>query len=336
MKAMILAAGLGTRLRPLSFTRPKVLTPFWGVTMLEYWIAQLARRGVEAAIVNACHLSGQVLDAIQGRSWPIPVEVSLERTLLGTGGGIRYALDFFGSDPFLVINGDILCTLDLASFHARHVDSGALVSLALHDHAAFNNVAVLESRQVLGFGREARGIQSDSPAIELLAFTGIHCLHREAVAGLRRGEPADILDVYRHLIAVGRPPRADLAQGFEWREMGSIGSYVALHAEWAGLPPGAHPPFATGSAVCIHPSSTVGEGAVLAGYVVMGENCRVEAGALLEDAILWDDVTVKAGAVLRRCVAGDGTFVSGSHQDEVLVGRGPESECAPGGTVPTG
>ncbi len=231
MKAMILAAGLGTRLRPLTHRRPKVLAPVWGLPMLEYWIFRLAHEGVESVVVNAYHLSEQVADAVRGCKWPIPVEVSLERTLLGTGGGIRYALDLLGSEPFLVINGDIVCALDLASFYRNHIDSGVCVSLALHDHEAFNNVAVSPSGAVLGFGKEAREMACASPAVELLAFTGIHCMDPEAVEDLPHGHTADILDVYRRWIARGRGPRAVRSWGLEWREMGSIESYVALHAE---------------------------------------------------------------------------------------------------------
>jgi mannose-1-phosphate guanylyltransferase len=293
------------------------------MTMLEYWVRQLSRQGFEAVIVNAFHLSEQVLQAVKGRAWPIPVEVSLEQELLGTGGGIRYALDFFGDESFVVVNGDILCSMDLAAFFIDHEDSRALVSLMMHDHPVFNNVAVSKSSDVLGFGAEARALEADSVDIGLLAFTGVHCIRPEAVQSLRYGEPADILDAYRHLIALDVPPRAYVPNAPGWREMGSIRSYAALHAELAGLPPGAHPPLATGSAIRIHPSSRVADTAAFGGYVVIGENCRVSAGAVLEDAILWDGVTVAPNSTLIRCIVGDGAQVSGRRRDEVLGNQTP-------------
>ncbi|MHC1742107.1 MAG: sugar phosphate nucleotidyltransferase [Syntrophobacteraceae bacterium] len=319
MKAMILAAGLGTRLRPLSFIRPKVLTPLWGMTMLEYWMGRLAREGVEAVIVNAFHLSEPLVDGVKSRSWPIPVEVSLERELLGTGGGIRYALDFFGGECFLVINGDILCSMDLAAFYADHLDSGTLVSLVMHDCPEFNNVAVSQSGRILEFGKEARALAARSNDARLLAFTGIHCVRPEAFESLDIGKPGDILDVYRRLIARGEPPRAYLPASLVWREMGSLASYAVLHKELAVQPPDAYPPLVTGGAVRIHASSVVAEDVALSGYVVVGEGCRVGAGTVLEDVVLWDGVDVAEGSSLTRCIVGDGARVSGRHQDEVLV-----------------
>lgn len=319
MKVMILAAGLGTRLLPLSLLRPKVLTPLWGMTMLEYWIERLSREGTEAVIVNAFHLAKPLVDAVNGRRWPIPVEISLEGELLGTGGGIRFALDFFGDEPFLVVNGDILCLMDLAAFFANHQASGALVSLVMHDCTQFNNVVVNQTGDILGFGSEARALADSSAGTRLLAFTGIHCIRPDALASMENGKPGDILDAYRRLIASGAPPRAYLPESLVWREMGSLESYAALHAELAGLPPDAHPPLVTGGSVCIHPSSEISGDAVLKGYVVTGAGCRVGAGAYLEDVVLWDRVDVAQGALLKRCIVGDGARVTGNHLDEILV-----------------
>jgi mannose-1-phosphate guanylyltransferase len=157
----------------------------------------------------------------------------------------------------------------------------------------------------------------------LLAFTGIHCVRPEALKSVAYGKPGDILDVYRHLIAAGQPPRAYLPRELCWREMGSIASYEALHAELAGLPPGAHPPLKTGRPDRIHPSAEVAEDAALSGYVVIGEQCRIASGAVLEDVILWDGVHVAAGARLKRCIVGDGARVSGEHRNVVLTSRMP-------------
>lgn len=319
MKAMILAAGLGTRLRPLSLIRPKVLTPVRGMSMLDYWIHGLSRQGVEAVIVNAFHLAEQLTEAIRSRCWPIPVAVSLERDLLGTGGGIRYALDFFGAEPFLVINGDILCDVDLQRFYADHLGSRALVSLVLHDWPDFNNVAVNASRGVVGFGREAREAAARSIDTRLWAFTGIHCIQPEVLHPVGHGEAADILDIYRGLIASGQPPRSFFPSPLTWREMGSISSYAALHAESARLSPGVLAPLATGTPFQIDASAVIAPDVRLQGYVVIGRRCHIGSGAVLEDVILWDDVDVAAGAILRRCIVADGVRVSGEHRNGVLI-----------------
>jgi mannose-1-phosphate guanylyltransferase len=319
MKAMLLAAGLGTRLRPLSLVRPKVLTPVWGMTMLDYWIEKLSRQGVDGVIVNAFHLAEQLASAVQDRQWPISVQVSLEGELLGTGGGIRYALDFFEGEPFLVINGDILCSMDLGAFFEDHATSGSLVSLVMHDCPEFNHVAVEKPGRIIGFGNVAKELAGQSVDTRLLAFTGIHCIRPEVMKSVVYGKPGDILDLYRRLIAVGEPPRAYFPDKLYWREMGSLASYAALHAELAGLAPGAHPPLETGGPVRIHPSARVGKNAALSGYVAIGEKCQIASGAVLEDVILWDGVEVAAGASLRRCIVGDGVRVGGEHEREVLA-----------------
>jgi mannose-1-phosphate guanylyltransferase len=287
--------------------------------MLHYWIDQLSAQGFEAVVVNAYHLSEQLVSAIRSRPWPIRVEVSLERNLLGTGGGIRYALDFFGDEPFVVVNGDILCDADLRAFHEDCARSESRVSLMLHDWPEFNNVAVESSRGVMGFGSDAKHLAARSSDTRLRAFTGIHCLRPDAVKSLARGKAADILDVYRELIAAGQPPRPFFPEALTWREMGSLASYAALHAELASLPAGVHPPLKTGTPVSIDPSADVSTTVSFKGYVVIGKNCVVGEGALLEDVILWDDVKVARGASLRRCVVADRARVSGLHHDEVLI-----------------
>ena len=110
---MILAAGLGTRLRPLTLVRPKVLVPVAGVCVLDFWIRRLYDAGFEAVVINAYHLHERLVKAIQDRHWPIPVHVEVEPELLGTGGGIGNVLEFFEKQPFLVINGDIICNVPL-------------------------------------------------------------------------------------------------------------------------------------------------------------------------------------------------------------------------------
>src|SRR5208283_170947 len=159
MRAMILAAGLGTRLLPLTNSRPKALVCLRGVTLLEFWIDRLNRCGFNEVILNAYHQKDRIARAVSSRRWPIPVKVLNEPVLLGTGGGIRAAVEYFGEEPVAVINVDIISNIDLTSLYDRHKSSGAKVSLLLHDWPAFNNVAVNEEGAVLGFGREAEAIQ---------------------------------------------------------------------------------------------------------------------------------------------------------------------------------
>ncbi len=319
MLAMILSAGLGTRLLPLTDCRPKALAPVRGVTMLEFWIERLARCGFDAVYLNAFHLREKIDAAVSARKWPVPVKVLHESVLLGTGGGIRSAAEFAAGEPFVVVNVDILSNADLGALHRRHKLSGAPVSLLLHDWPAFNNVAVSADGFVLGFGREAQEIHKKGGSTRLMAFTGIHCIDPSTVSNAALGAPCDIIALYRGLIAKGDPPAALFDQDIFWREMGSVESYAKLNRELARLDPGLFSPIETGKAFSIHPEARVAPGCRLEGSVVIGRGTVVEDGVRLKDVILWNDVRVEKGSCLKECIVTDGMTVCGSHAEKVFA-----------------
>lgn len=319
---MILAAGLGTRLRPLTNTRPKALAPVRGVRVLDYWVMRLAEEGFEAVVVNAHHLGSEIVRAVREGSWPVPVEVAVEDRLLGTGGGIRNVLDFFGGDSFAVVNADIVCNAPLRRLADIHRASNRAVSMLLHDFPRFNNVAVDGGGRILGFGRDLETLKSRDLSFEKLAFTGIHFIHPRVLESRPAGEPLEILTVYRDLIAGGNPPGAWMQPGLFWREMGSIESYRSLCDELANSPAGSMDPFPCGSHAVVHPDARIEECAELKGHIAVGAGCVVERGAVLEDTILWDRVTVRGSSRLVGCIVADGVEVSGEHRGEVIASDG--------------
>jgi len=320
MRAMILAAGLGTRLRPLSLVRPKVLTPLRGVSILEFWLWRLHQAGIEAVVINAWHLQEQVAAAIAHGTWPIPVHVLVEPLLLGTGGGIANALPFFEGEPFLVINGDIVCDVSLVEVVRQFLDSGASAGLLMHDCNEFNNVAVDADGRIVGFGREGSDLVRDGSERKVLAFTGIHVLDPVVMSGVPPGRPWDILTVYRELIRTGKAPAALQLPPFWWRETGSLESYVRLHEELGRLEANALPPLPTGRSITVDPRAQISPEAELRGTVLVGAWSRVMAGAIVEDSILWEGIEVLAESRLVRCVVADGVVVAGVHQDEIITG----------------
>ncbi len=320
MRAIILSAGLGTRLRPLTYVRPKVLVPVMGTTMLDYWVWQLYEAGFDSAVVNAFHLKEKLLATAEDRAWPIPVEIRSEPLLLGTGGGLRNVLDFFQGEPFAVINGDTVCKVPLRELFHRHMRSGSPATLLMHDHPAFNNVAVSGEGEVLAFGREALALAGQRPEVALRAFTGIHFIQPDILEHLARGVPEEILTVYRKLIADGTPPLAEYHPDLFWREMGTLQSYTDLNCELARLPHGFLHPFVTGEGVWVHPESHLAPDVRLKGCVAVGRGCRIGANVEMEDVILWDGVEVEPNSALRHCIVADGVTVSGAHAHETLVG----------------
>ncbi|MGC8492643.1 MAG: sugar phosphate nucleotidyltransferase [Syntrophobacteraceae bacterium] len=316
---MILSAGLGTRLLPLTDCRPKALAPVRGVTMLEFWIERLARCGFDSLYLNAFHLREKIDAAVSAGKWPVPVKVLHESVLLGTGGGIRSAAEYAAGEPFVVVNVDILSNADLGALYRRHKLSGAPVSLLLHDWPAFNNVAVSRDGFVLGFGREAEEIHRKDESTRLMAFTGIHCIDPSAVSNAALGAPCDIIALYRGLIAKGDPPAALFQRDILWREMGSVESYAKLNRELARLDPGLFAPIETGKALSVHPEARVAPDCCLEGSVAIGRGTVIEDGVRLEDVILWDDVRVEKGSCLKECIVTDGMTVRGSHAEKVFA-----------------
>lgn len=319
MQAMILAAGLGTRLLPLTLVRPKALVPLRGVPILDFWIDRLFRCGFEAAVLNAWHLKEKLNQAVAYGKWPIPLGIIDEPVLLGTGGGIRGGLELCGDEPLAVINGDIICNLPLDEYYTQHVRSGAEVSLVLHDWPEFNNVAVDEEGQILGFGKEAGVISVENPGIRKLAFTGIHFINPSALRDVPVGVPGEILDTYRGLIAKGAPPRALFFEDLYWREMGATASYMSLTTELGRVEPGFLPPLLTGQEICMHPDTVVGSDCRLSGSVVTGRGVVISGGVRLENVILWDDVRIEAGSCLKDCIVADGMRISGTYSNRVLT-----------------
>jgi mannose-1-phosphate guanylyltransferase len=320
MRAMILAAGLGTRLRPLTSVRPKALVPIRGIGVLDFWIWRLHKAGFEAVVINACHLNERLLAAVRNRCWPIPVHVRVEKVLLGTGGGISNVLDFFQGQPFLVVNGDIICDAPLQDLVKQYHESQNPASLLMHDYPAFNNVAVDSRGRIEGFGQEAGRLLREGNGTQCLAFTGIHMIHPEVFDGFTRGQPPDILTIYRSMIHAGRPPLALRLPAVYWREVGSIESYRMLHRELCNLEEGAIPPLQTGKALWIDPAARISSDSHLRGWVSIGKRCCIMEGVEIENSILWDDVEVRPGSRLCNCIVTDGGMIAGKHDNEIIIG----------------
>jgi mannose-1-phosphate guanylyltransferase len=320
MKAMILAAGQGTRLRPLTLVRPKVLAAITGSSVLDFWIRRLHHAGFEAVVINAYHLHERLVAAVRNGHWPIPVHVVVEPELLGTGGGIRNVLDFFEGQPFLAINGDIICDAPLQDLRHQYFESGSAAGLLMHEYPEFNNVAVDSRGRILGFGDEAKRLVAGNSDWRCLAFSGIHIIHPEILGDFPEGHPGDILTAYRAMIDAGHAPVALQWPGLFWREIGAIASYRNLHRELGSLEENIIPPLQTGRAIWLDPEAEVSPDVELRGYVSIGSGTRVMHGAVLEDSVLWDNVVIRRGSRLRNCIVADGVAVAGCHDNEIIIG----------------
>ena len=227
MKAMVLAAGLGTRLRPLTNNRPKALVEVGGRTMLEIALIRLREFGVHDVIINVHHFADMVVDFLKSNNdFGMHIEISREDDLLlDTGGGLKKASRFFlpGSDePFILHNVDIISTIDLARMAQAHVQSGSLATLAVQErnssrYLLFDDALRLCGRQI---GRDATAdVVRPAARIHALAFCGVHVVSPRLLPMIIESGVFSIIDVYLRL--AGREKIvAFRADDCYWRDLG--------------------------------------------------------------------------------------------------------------------
>jgi NDP-sugar pyrophosphorylase family protein len=204
MKAMILAAGLGTRLRPLTDTLPKPLLPVAGRPLIVWNLLLLRRHGITEVIVNLHHLGHLIEQALgDGASLGMTIAYSREAALLGTGGGLKQAGPFFGGEAFVVLNGDTLFELDLGAMTAAHRRSGAVATMALRedpDPDRWGAVEVDDAGRVVRIG--GRGRAAGGRTVKRM-FAGIHVMHPRLLADVPAGRESSIIDAYVRAIQAG-------------------------------------------------------------------------------------------------------------------------------------
>jgi NDP-sugar pyrophosphorylase family protein len=232
MKAMILAAGLGTRLRPLTNDRPKALVEVGGRTLLEITLSRLRGFGVRKVIVNVHHLADMVVDYLRtNNNFGMCIEVSREEVLLDTGGGLKKAARFFleCSDygekgaPFILHNVDVISTIDLERMRQLHFHTQALATLAVQERETSRYLLFDERSQLCGrrTGRDqapelVRPVQQMQP----WAFSGIHIISPRIFAMMSEEGAFSIIDSYLRLAAQGETILSFRADKYYWRDLG--------------------------------------------------------------------------------------------------------------------
>lgn len=226
MKAMVLAAGLGTRLRPLTNDRPKALVEVAGRTLLELTLNRLRSFGIFEVIINTHHFADMIADYLETHhNFGMHIEISRERVLLDTGGGLKHAQHFFlGSDePFLLHNVDVLSTIDferLVQFHKQH---GALATIAVQDRATSRYLLFDENDRLCGRRAGLKGepeLVCPNGSFQAWAFCGIHVLSPKIFGEMQEEGVFSIIPTYLRLAAQGEPILRFAADRYYWRDMG--------------------------------------------------------------------------------------------------------------------
>jgi len=293
--AFLLAAGLGTRLRPLTATRPKALLPVCGVPMLDYALALVRKHGHRDVIVNAHHHWQQIAAWASQNDVEIQVELP---DVLGTGGGLRAALERL-AEVVTIVNADILASHDLSALAAAVPTGGAAMILREAPDAA--SIGPVE-RDAQGTVVRITGVVPSPRGIPGTHFTGIHAMHRDAVARIPEGVQGVIETAYKELVPLGKV-RAVLEPGATWFDVGTPAAYLAANlAVLRGEIAVPLDPWTRGTR---NGTSWVGAGVVIRGEI---ESCAIGPG-----------VTIHDGASLERCVVWEGaTVLPGIYEDSIL------------------
>jgi len=288
MRAIILSAGYGTRLWPLTEDRTKPAIPILGKPLVGYVAEYLARFGIQEIVVNLHHRPESVRKALgDGSQFGVQLHYVEEPVILGTSGALDNARQFFQDETFVVINGKIITDIDLSAALETHKQTKALATLVLLPNSKHEQFSVVKTDNglITGFGGMPTA-DDEKP----LMFTGIQIMEPNIFNYVPRGVFShSTTDVYPQAIAKGEPIAAHIASG-RWRELSTLQRYLTINLELM---------------------KEAGN------HISVGSGCQIDDRAEISDVILWDRVTIDAGARVRRSVLADGV---GIRNGEVIDG----------------
>ena len=337
MKAVILAGGEGTRLRPLTCNTPKPMVPILNRPFLEHMLSHLKGHGVDHTLLTLWYLPDVIRSHFgDGEGLGLRLSYTLETQPLGTAGAVKNVESELDG-TFFVLNGDIFTDLDLSDMVRFHRESGALVTISLtqvEDPSAFG-VVETDDR-----GRVQRFLEKPAPGVTASNWinAGIYLVEPEVLAHAPSGEHYMFeRGLFPKLLDMGAPVYG-YRSGAYWVDLGTPENYVKVHRDRlpadsmnAGYEQSSvHPSADISGPVLMGRGCTIGPEAVIRGPVVLGDGCTVGQGARIADSILWKDVNVEPGTDLKGCILGNGVSVGEATTvgegcilgDDVTVGKG--------------
>ena len=331
MQAIVLVGGEGTRLRPLTFGTPKPMVPILNVPFLARTMERLFEAGIRDVILPAGYMPQAIVDYFgDGSRFNMKITYVIEETPLGTAGALKNVQDHV-TGRFFVLNGDVLTSLDLRAMLAFHEKKGGLGTLHLikvEDPSAFGCVVHDRNGRIETFVEKPP--KGEEPTDEINA--GTYLLEAEILDAIPSGRNVSIeRETFPALLASGKPLYAYTTNDY-WIDLGRPEHYLAAHRDVLSgamplqLEPGlsgegahalrGHPgitaPVHAGPGVHVDPSARVGPN------VVLGLDCRIGANAVVRDSVLWDRVTIGAGAIVEETIAASGVSIG----ERASVGKG--------------
>ncbi|MGB7210235.1 MAG: NDP-sugar synthase [Pyrinomonadaceae bacterium] len=303
MKTMILAAGFGTRLFPLTIDRTKPAIPFLGKPLVGYVAEYLATFGLTEFVVNLHHQPDSVIEALgDGSAFGVKIDYTREvPKILGTAGALDNARQFLEDDTFLIVNGKIIADIDIAAAIEAHKRSGAIATMVLKPNTKREKFTIVDTEDgyVTGFGDYAKPFtegeirDTDHDIFTPLMFTGIHIMEPAVLDYIPRGVYSDIVpSFYNPALIKGEKIAAHVTDA-NWFELSTIPRYLDI------------------SLAMMKDSD-----------VFAGANCHVSRGASIRDSVMWDNVSVGDDVNLyRTIIADDVTIEPGEHFENAAIVR---------------
>jgi mannose-1-phosphate guanylyltransferase/phosphomannomutase len=355
VKAVVMAGGEGTRLRPMTANQPKPLLPVVNKPIMEHVLLLLKRHGFTETVVTVQFLASLVRNYFgDGEDVGMSLQYATEEMPLGTAGSVKNAEDELRADPFLVISGDALTDIDLSALVRYHKDNSALVTVALTrvpNPLEFGIIIVDEEGRIQRFLEKPTWGQVFSDTVN----TGIYVMEPEVLAEVPAGVSVDWSgDVFPQLLKSGAPLYGWIADGY-WEDVGSHESYLKAQADvlsgrveaeiggfevspgvWIREGAEVDPEALLSGPLCIGDYAKIEAGAQLREFTVVGSNVVVKEGAFLHRAVVHNNVYVGQGTTLRGCVIGKNTDVMGSARIEEGAVIGDECVIEPEAYVSAG
>ncbi len=323
MKAVIMAGGEGTRLRPLTSNAPKPMLPLVNRPMMEHVVELLKSHGFDEIVVTVAFMANAIRNYFgDGSEFGVEIHYATEETPLGTAGSVRNAMEQL-TERFLVISGDVLTDIDLGAIVRFHEDNKAMATIGLahvENPLEFGIVITRDDGSIERFLEKPTWGQVFSDTIN----TGIFVLEPEIFDYIAPDQPVDFSsEVFPRLLDEGRPLFGAVAEGY-WEDVGTLEAYLSAHKDILDGKVALNVP-----GFEVQPGVWVGEGAEISpeadivGPAVIGENCRVEAGARLGAyTVLGANVRVRGEASVERVVVNDHAYLgAGVRLRGTVVGR---------------
>ena len=321
MKALILAGGLGTRLRPLTYTRPKHLLPIAGRPHIEHVLDLLSRHGINDVVLTTSYLAEAFAETARSAdARGLRVEIAHEQEPMGTAGAIKNAAASVSEDTFLAFNGDVLTDVDLDAFIAFHRESDALASILLTPVADPSAYGIVPTDQA---GRVERFVEKPAPSeiTTNMINAGVYVLEPNVLERIPSGTASSIeRETFPALVEEGRVN----AWGTEsyWMDIGTPDKYLAANLDALS---GRFRTAVGGEVVdgvLIAAGALIADGARVSSSCV-GSDCVIEDGAVVSDCVLLPRATVGAGAEIAGCILGESSRVAaGARLTDVTLADG--------------